>query len=162
MQITIGYRTIAMHMLLCARGWDCKQLQSDFFFFLHILWSNRPGIIEMFKIDHDSTWADQIWTWVENISVVNLEFDFPSFAELNHDNGLNRLIAALISDYADARLTNFQMLKSSIFLILRCCAAPWKSVRQRVFPSAATDTIGRTKLPSSVCDTAAYIRSLGA
>ena len=45
----------------------------------------------------------QIWTWVENISVVNLEFDFPSFAELN-DNVTMGLIAALISDYADASL----------------------------------------------------------
>ena len=35
-------------------------------------------LFEMFKIDHQSMTApeDQIWTWVEKNSVVNLEFDF--------------------------------------------------------------------------------------
>ena len=87
----------------------------------------------------------QIWTWVENISVVNLEFDFPSFAELDHDNGLNRLIAALkvikmlIQDCDKILIINIfdtSMLRR-----------PCKSVRQRVFPSAATETIGRTIAP---------------
>ena len=32
----------------------------------------------------------------------------------------------------------------------------WKSVHQRVFPSAAAETIGRTKLPSSVCSSVTY------
>ena len=32
----------------------------------------------------------------------------------------------------------------------------WKFVRQRVFPSAAAETVGRTKLPSSVCSSVTY------
>ena len=44
-------------------------------------------------------------------------------------------------------------------MILRCCAA--RSVRQRVFPSAATETIGRTKLPSSVCHVTLLHTELG-
>ena len=42
----------------------------------------------------------QIWTWVENISVVNLEFVFPSFTELN-DNGLNRCTVIMLMQDCD-------------------------------------------------------------
>ena len=77
----------------------------------------------------------QIWTWVENISVVNLAFDFPSFAELN-DNGLLKSLHWLLKWLCSCKtVTNFRMLKSLILLegrlsriyfqtmILRCCAA---------------------------------------
>ena len=89
-----------------------NRYRAIFFFFIfcgHI----GQELFEMFKIDHDSTWASDMDVGWE---VVNLEFDFPSFAELNHDNGLNRCTDKWFC-------LCFQMLKSSIFLILRCYAA---------------------------------------
>ena len=53
------------HMLLCARGWDCKQLQivwctSDFFLFFIFRGQIGQELFEMFKIDNDSTWASDM------------------------------------------------------------------------------------------------------
>ena len=55
------------HMLLCARGWDCKQLQKNDRvvherFFLFFIFRGQIGqeLFEMFKIDNDSTWASDM------------------------------------------------------------------------------------------------------
>ena len=88
------------HMLLCARGWDCKQLQSDFFFFIfrgHI----GQELFEMFKIDHDSTWASDMDVGWEYFSC-DFGIWLSEFRRAQSWQWAKSQIAALISAYADA------------------------------------------------------------
>ena len=87
-------------------------ITSDFFSFLHISWSNRPGIIWNVQNRENRPWQHmsirygrglrifQLWIW-------NLTFRvLPSSSQWQWAKSLQWLL----SDYADARLTNFRML----------------------------------------------------
>ena len=67
----------------------------------------------MFKIDHESMTApeDQIWTWVEKNSVVNLEFDFRAQSLMQL-----QIKSACLQCNVAVTVKHFRMLKSSIFL----------------------------------------------
>ena len=129
---TIGYRTGHSHMLLCARGWNCKQLQIVWsranFSFLHISWSNRPGIIWNVQ---SRPWQHMSIRYGRGLRIFKLWIWNLTFRVSPSSMTMGQIAALTV--------TNFRMLKSSILLegtsMLR---RPLKSVRQRVFPSAAT------------------------